>query len=292
MVVTGTVRRVTRLTRVARIGDLPLRRAELDRLTVLTGGPLAEAGSDTEIALISTATPLTVADIDRLTGLQHLALCGTSFGRIDVDELYRRGISTSNVVDYSDETTAEVIFMQLVSVARGFAAVQWRSEPHELFGKRLLIVGLGALGAAVANLGFAYGMHVSHLSRSPKPDWEAKGVLRADRSSAFGDADVVVLTGPTNVILVTADDLAQLRDAILLQASVGRVIDDEAFREWVTRGDNVAVFDLAAGEDAYAEYAQLPRVVFPRAVSGLCDESRQRLGERVIANVEAAMTGA
>lgn len=283
---------MTRLNRVARIGELPLRPTELDRLAVLAGGPLGEASSETEIALISTATPLTAADIDRLSGLQHLALCGTSYGRIDLDALERRSISTSNVVDYSDETTAEVIFMQLVSVARGFAGVQWRSEPHELFGKRLLIVGLGALGAAVANLGLAYGMHVSHLSRSPKPEWESKGVLRAERSTAFASADVVVLTGPTNVVVVTAGDLAQLHDAILLQASVGRVIDDLAFREWVTRGDNVAVFDLAAGEDAYADYARLPRVVFPRAVSGLCDESRQRLGERVIANVDAAMARA
>jgi phosphoglycerate dehydrogenase-like enzyme len=280
---------VTRLTRIARISGLPLRGAELDRLTELAGGVLPEAGPDTEIALIDTGTSLDAEDIDRLTGLRHLALCGTSYGLIDRDSLERRGISTSNVVDYSDETTAEVIFMQLVSVARGWGSVQWRTDSHELYGKRLLIVGLGALGAAVANLGLAYGMVVSHLSRSPKPIWEAKGVIRAARPTAFASADMVVLTGPTNVVVATADDLAQLQDAILLQASVGRVIDDAAFRDWITRGDNVAVFDLAAGEDAYAAYSQLPRVVFPRAVSGLSDESRQRLGERVIANVETAM---
>lgn len=282
---------MTPLTRLARIGDLPLRPAEVDRLTELAGGTLDEAGPATQIALISTATPLAATDIDRLSGLEHLALVGTSYGRIDVDALQRRGITTSNVVDYSDETTAEVIFMQLVSVARGYGPVQWKAEPHELYGKRLLVVGLGALGAAVANLGLAYGMVVSHLSRSPKPVWEAKGVIRADRATAFASADAVVLTGPTNVVVATADDLAQLHDAILVQASVGRVVDDDALRDWITRGDNVAVFDLAAGEDAYTAYAQLPRVVFPRAISGLCDESRQRLGERVIANVRTAMNG-
>lgn len=281
---------MTRLTRIARLGDLPLRPAELATLTELAGGTIPEAGPDTEILLISTATPLAAADIDALTGLEHLALVGTSYGRIDVETLRRRGITTSNVADYSDETTAEVIFMHLVAVARGFASVQWKDEPHELYGKRLLVVGLGALGSAVANLGLAYGMAVSHLSRSPKPAWEAKGVRRADRTTAFADADVVVLTGPTGVELVSADDLASLHDAILLQASVGHVVDDAALRDWLTRGDNVAVFDLAAGEDAYAAYAPLPRVIFPRAVSGLCDESRQRLGERVIANVRTAMT--
>jgi glycerate dehydrogenase len=280
---------VIRPTRLARIGDLPLRPTELDQLSVLAGGVLHEAGPDTEIALISTSTPLTGDDVTHLPALRHVALCGTSYGHMDLDALELRGITTSNVADYSDETTAEVIFMQLVSVARGLATYQWRAEPHELFGKRLLIVGLGALGTAVAHLGLAYGMQVSHLSRSPKPEWESKGVLRAVRSTAFAAADIVVLTGPTNLVLVAAEDLAQLHDAILLQASGGRVVDDVAFRDWITRGDNVAVFDLAAGEDAYADYAQLPRVVFPRAVSGLCDESRRRLGERVITNVQAAI---
>jgi phosphogluconate 2-dehydrogenase len=277
------------LTRLARIGELPLRPAELEQLDELAGGALSQAGRDTQILLISTATPLTETELSRLPSLRHVALCGTSYGRIDLDALQRRGITTSNVADYSDETTAEVIFMQLVAVARGYGTVQWRAESHELFGKRLLIVGLGALGSAVAHLGLAYGMQVSHLSRSARPEWEPKGVRRAARPAAFAEADVVVVTGPTGAGLVTADDLAQLHDAILLQASGGRVIDDAAFREWITRGDNTAIFDLAAGEDVYADYAHLPRVVFPRAISGLSDESRQRLGEGVIANVSLAM---
>lgn len=277
------------LNRLARIGELPLRPVERERLAALAGGTLAEAGPDTEVALISTATALTAQDLAQLPALRHVALCGTSYGRIDRDALQRRGITTSNVADYSDQTTAEVIFMQLVAVARGFASVQWRAESHELFGKRLLIVGLGALGSAVANLGLAYGMQVCHLSRSAKPEWEAIGVRRVARPTAFTEADIVVVTGPTGVELVTADDLAQLHDAILLQASGGRTIDDAAFRDWITRGDNAAIFDLAAGEEVHADYAGLPRVVFPRAISGLSDESRRRLGEQVIANVEAAM---
>ena len=280
---------MTALAHLARIGELPLRPPELERLAALAGGVLGEAGQDTQILLISTATPLTEDALTTLPALRHVALCGTSYGRIDLDALQRRGITTSNVADYSDETTAEVIFMQLVAVARGYGAVQWRAESHELFGKRLLIVGLGALGSAVAHLGLAYGMQVSHLSRSAKPGWEPKGVRRAARPDAFAEADIVVVTGPTGAALITADDLAQLHDAILLQASGGRVIDDAAFRAWITRGDNAAIFDLAAGEDVYADYAELPRVVFPRAISGLSDESRQRLGEQVIANVEAAL---
>lgn len=277
------------IARLARLGGLSLRPQELDELARLAGGTLEEAGPDTEVLLISTGTPFADAELDRLPALRHLAVCGTSYGRVDLDALARRGVTSTNVADYSDETTAEVIFMQLVAVARGFGAVRWRAASHELYGKRLLIVGLGALGAAVANLGLAYGMTVSHLSRSPKPVWEQKGVRRAERPTAFAEADIVVLTGPTNTVVVQADDFAHLQDAILLQASLGRVFDADAFDDWITRGDNAAIFDMAAGEDAYAAYAHRPRVVFPREISGLSDESRQRLGERVIANVRRAL---
>lgn len=277
------------MTQLARIGGLPLRPAELDTLAALAGGTLEEATAETECALISTGRALTAEDLDALPRLRHLAVCGTSYGRIDLNALAARGVTTSNVVDYSDETTAEVIFMQLVSVSRGYGNVQWRAEPHELYGTRLLVVGLGALGASVARLGLAYGMAVSHLSRSPKPEWEARGVARADAATAFASADVVVLTGPTDVVVATAERLAQLRDAILVQASVGHVTDEVAFRNWIDRGDNCAVFDLVAGEDTYEAYSQHPRVVFPRAISGYSDESRQRLGEQVVANVRAAM---
>ncbi len=213
-------------------------------------------------------------------------MCGTSLGRIDLDALRARGVGWSNVTHYGDHPAAEVAFMQLVSVARGLGPVRWRPDPHELAGKRCTIVGVGDLGRSMAHLAFAYGMRVSYISGRDKPDLDARGAVRGTRAELLPHAEVVILTGPTDVEVLSADDLAHLADgAVLVQASGGRAFDDAAFRAWIARDEGVAIFDLGAGEETYAAYAALPRVVFPRVVAGHSIETRQRLGDAVVAIV-------
>lgn len=274
---------------LGRLGELPLLPQTIAELEAVNGGPIGAARADTRILLISTATTLGAEQLDALPELAHVALCGTSYGRIDTDAIAARGISSSNVRDYSDEATAEVVFMQLVSLARGFGPYQWRSEPRELAGKALVIVGLGALGGAMAGLGLAYGMDVSYISRSAKPEWEARGLRRRTRGAGLDGAEVVILTGPTDVEVLAGDDLAHLDGAIVVQASVGRVVDPAAFRAWIAREGNHAVFDGAAGHAVREDFARLPRVVFPQTVAGLSHEALQRLGARVVENVRGAL---
>lgn len=273
---------------LGRAGELGLLPATMAQLEQLNGGPVEEADHDTRILLVSTATNLTAADLAGYPNLAHLALCGTSFGRIDTAVLDERGVTTSYVVDYGDHPAAEVVFMQLVGLARGYGPYQWRAESHELAGKTLTIVGLGALGAAMARLGLAYRMQVNHLSRSPKPEWEAQGVRQIQHEELAG-TDVVILTSPTNVVVLDQADFDRLDGAIVVQASLGQVVDDAAFRAWIAREQNHAVFDLSAGEDIYAAYASLPRVIFPRVVAADSVETMQRLGDRVVANVTEAL---
>lgn len=275
---------------LGRVGGLPLLPAAIEQLERLNGGPLDTADRATRILLVSTATPLSAGDLAEYPRLTHLALCGTSFGRIDTAALAARGVTTSYVTDYGDHPAAEVVFMHLVALTRGYGPYQWRSDSHELAGRTLTIVGLGALGAAMARLGLAYRMRVTHLSRSAKPEWESQGVRRIDRES-LTDTDIVILTGPTNVAVLHQEDFDRLDGAIVVQASLGRVMDDTAFRGWIAREQNHAVFDLSAGEDLYADYAAAPRVIFPRIVAGTSFEALERLGQHVVANVTAALRG-
>jgi phosphoglycerate dehydrogenase-like enzyme len=42
-------------------------------------------------------------------------------------------------------------------LVRGVGKYQWQAMPRELMGKSIGIVGLGALGKAIANLALAFG---------------------------------------------------------------------------------------------------------------------------------------
>ncbi len=209
---------------LGRWDELPLLSGTVAELERINGGPIEPAGPRTRILLVSTGTPLQDADLAGLPGLAHVALCGTSFGRIDTVALARRGITTSHVTDYGDHPTAEVVFMQLVALARGFGPHQWRAEPHELAGRSLVIIGLGALGGAMAHLGLAYRMRVSYVSRSPKPEWEARGLIRRTGGPGLTGADKVVLTGPTDVQVLGPDDFSHLDGAIVGLAVPARTL--------------------------------------------------------------------
>ncbi|WP_203568152.1 NAD(P)-dependent oxidoreductase [Aestuariimicrobium ganziense] len=268
--------------RIATWGAVNLVPDYLDQLAALADGRRLDS-NDPEVVLVSTLDPMTGDDIAQWPSLRHVVVCGTSKGRLDLATLAERGIEVHNVTHYGDHPAAEVVMMQLVALARGLGQYQWREHPHELAGKRCTIVGLGDLGRSVADLALAFGMHVSHISRQPRPDLEARGVEHGDRDRLLPLAEVVVLTGPTDVEVLSAADFEVIPDgAVLVQASGGDAFDHQGFLSWIARPGNHAIFDLGTGEQVYERYARLPRVIFPRVVAGLSRETLERLGRAVV----------
>lgn len=275
------------MLRIGTLGEPALLPDALAALRDLAAARTLDA-IDPEVLLISTTATLDRPALASLPSLGHVVVCGTSLGRLDLDALAERGISVDNVTHYGDHPAAEVTFMQLTAVARGFGVHQWRPEPRELAGKRCTIVGLGDLGRSMAHLALAYGMDLSYISRQSKPELDAAGAVPGTRAELLPRAEIVILTGPTDTEMLSRADFDVLADgAILVQASGGQAFDDQGFRDWLSRPGNVAIFDLGAGEETYAAYAGLERVIFPRVVAGHSLETKQRLGAAVVSIVRA-----
>lgn len=249
----------------------------LDTLIARTG--------DAEAVLISPSTVITADYVDACPTVRYIGVCGTSTDNVDLQAVQDRGITVTNVRDYGDEPTAEFIFMQLVCLARGMDKWQWRDEPTELMGKTIGIIGLGALGQAVAHLALAYKMHVQYYSRTRKPEWEKRGVKFVDKSDLVSSSDIIVIATPTNYQALDKIDFGRTKPhAILVQASQGNTFDKDAFLQWVKH--NHAIFDYAAGGSNYQAYKDLPNVIFPKVIAGHSVETKQRLGNRVIENLD------
>jgi len=141
---------------------------------------------------------------------------------------------------------------QLASLAAAQRAHQWapRDLPR-LAGTRALVVGTGDVGSAIARALNANGVLVTGVSRTGR----AHGGAAADTGSAaapfravhpvaalatlVGDADWIVLTLPDTPAtrgLFSRDVLARCRDAVLLNAGRGCVLDEAALPEALARG--------------------------------------------------------
>lgn len=242
--------------------------------------------NNAEIVLVSPRTKINNEYLDRCPSVKYVGVCGTSITNLDTQLLEQRNITYTNVKDYGDEPTAEFIFMQLVSLLRGIGDYQWKPEPHELMGKTITIIGLGALGQTVAELALAYKMHIQYHSRSRKKDWENKGLVYGQLNDIIANSDIVVLTVSTDTLVMSIEQFGLLKQGtILLQASIGNVVDEQAFRQRIAAESNFAIFDYAAGDSLYLAYKDLDRVIFPKIVAGHTIETKQRLGERVVGNI-------
>ncbi|MDB5169816.1 MAG: D-isomer specific 2-hydroxyacid dehydrogenase [Candidatus Saccharibacteria bacterium] len=252
--------------------------------------PEAERITRTGTADIALVTPWDMIDttyLDACPQLKYVGLCGTSTANIDLDELDRRGIAFSNIVSGDKESVAEFFFMQLVSLSRGLGEYQWKpGEQHELVGRRIGIIGLGAVGKAMAHMALAYKMDVVYFSPHRKQDWEDKGIAYLEKNELLQTSEIVMLCTPTNVeVLGEAEFTAMKAGSILVQACGGNPFDKPSFYNWIAQDDNFALFDMSASEQNYQAYQDLPRVIFSRSVAGDTYESNERRGKRVVENL-------
>jgi len=243
---------------------------------------------DSEAILIGLSVKLGSSYLDACPAVKYVGLCGTATANVDLGALAARGVAFSNVVGYGDEPTAEFIFMQLVKLARGVGPYQWKSMPRELMGKSLTIIGLGALGKAMADLAIAYKMQVNYYSKHRKRDWEERGLQFGELRDLLPRSDVVVTSLATDVKVLGETEFAAMKnETIFVQASIGETFEKQAFLRWISRGNNFAILDYAAGEQNHQTYKDLPRVIFPRIVAGHTQETKERLGQKVLENLKS-----
>jgi phosphoglycerate dehydrogenase-like enzyme len=119
----------------------------------------------------------------------------------------------------------------------------WRRwAPGSLEGKHLLVVGLGAIGSAVGDVGRALGMEIEGVRRGAPTDAErARGVRGpGELPGCLARADVVVNLLPLSAETEgfwTAERFAALGEGVtFINVSRGLTVDDKALREGLRRG--------------------------------------------------------
>lgn len=249
---------------------------------------LIERTGDASAVLVSPGTKITEAYLAACPSVKYIGICGTSKENVDAEAIANRGITLTNVIDYGDEPAAEFIFMQLVKLARGMGDYQWRDYPTELMGKSVGIIGLGALGKAIAHLALAYRMKVSYHSRTRKPDQEQLGMQYLDKDELLRTCEIVIISTPSNLVAINNEEFEPIQpNTVIVQASMGKCLGSEGFTEWIGRDGNFAMFDYSAGNESYEAYKDMPRVIFPKVIAGHTIETKLRLGEKVVANLRS-----
>jgi len=256
-------------------------------------------------------------DAEIFSGLQVrtklLANFGVGFNHINLTAAAAAEIAVTNTPGVLTEATAELALTLLLMCARrtgeGERHVRsgawsgWRPThmlSTQVTGKTLGIVGMGRIGSALARKAHhGLGMRILYSSRS-MADESLVRELRAERvelDALLARADFVSLHCPAtpqtkHLISTEAFSLMQSH-AHLINTARGDIVDEAALVQALGKG---AI--AGAGIDVYENEPELAgglqeleqAVLLPHMGSGTL-ETRQAMGMRALANVEAFLAG-
>ncbi|MCS7002796.1 MAG: D-glycerate dehydrogenase [Dehalococcoidia bacterium] len=225
---------------------------------------LWEAAERADGVVCTVADRITADLIAAAPRLRVISNYGVGFDNIDVAAATAKRVLVCNTPGVLTDATADLTFALLLATARRLGeaerllrAGQWRDWSPSLLvgapvaGRTLGIVGLGAIGSAVARRARGFDMTVLYCG-SPKPAVEAAtGAQRRSLDDLLAESDFVSLHVPLTTAtrhLINAERLRRMkRTAILINTARGAIVDSaalaEALREGVIAGAGLDVFE-------------------------------------------------
>lgn len=189
----------------------------------------------------------------------HVAAAGVDapvFGTL-LERGVRLTTSHHTAIPISEYVLAQVLRARLPldAMEADRRAGRWvHQEWEEVASSRWLVLGLGAIGTAVAERARSFGAHVTGVRRTPQGDEPVDLLITPEQlPDAIGDHDVVVSALPSTAAtagLFDADLLARLRPGtILVNVGRGSLIDEDALRTSLDQGrPATAVLDVTRTE--------------------------------------------
>jgi len=247
--------------------------------------------------------------LTKLTALRAIQLLSAGaevwIGRVPPGaELYdARGVHDKPVAEWVLGATIGAL-RQFPQFVRAQSREQWANAAFtptaELTGARVLIVGAGSIGRAVEEHLAPFGVTVTRVARTARPDEDVHAVEELPGLLPY--ADVVVLVVPLTEStrgLVDAGFLAAMADgALLVNAARGPVVDTAALLTELSSGRISAALDVTDPEPLPAGHPlwALPnlfltphtggavRGLFPRAYGLVGDQLRRFLAGTPLIN--------
>ena len=238
---------------------------ELECYELTTAEECTERIADAEI-VITNKVRIDRREMEAAPLLKLICIAATGMNNVDLEEARRRGIAVKNVAGYSTESVVQTTFAHLLNLvgrlpyfdARVKGGDYSRSRLFtdmgrsfwELNGKRMGIIGLGAIGRRVAEVAEAFGMEVVYYATSGRPHDDHFRAVSIEE--LLSTSDVVSIHAPLNertAGLVAEKELQMMKpSAILLNAGRGGIVDEEALAEALDNG-----IIAGAGLDVYSQ---------------------------------------
>ena len=259
------------------------------------------------IACCATSELLGDAFMRRFPKLQIISSFGVGYDHIDAKAAAAHGVIVTNTPEVLTEEVADTALGLLLCTVREFPqaerylrAGKWLQKPYPLTkgtlrNRSVGIVGMGAIGQAIARRLDAFGVPVVYHARQQRPHLRYRHYPKLiDMARDVDTLMVIVPGGAATANMINAEVLNALGpNGILINMARGSVVDEPALIKALLEKRI-----MAAGLDVFAKEPEVPQeliamdnvVLFPH-VGSASVHTRDRMDQLVVDNIAAWAAG-
>jgi D-3-phosphoglycerate dehydrogenase len=275
----------------------------------LAADGLVEAIGPYDALVVRSQTQVTADVVAAGENLKVIARAGIGLDNVDVDAATRRGVVVVNAPQSNIVSAAEHTIALLLSQARNvpqasadLKAGRWDRGAYrgvELQGKTLGVVGLGRVGALVAQRAAAFGMRIIAFDPYvPKERAKEMGIeLMPTLEALLVQADFVTIhlpRTPDTEGLIGERELALVKEGVrLVNTARGGIVDEGALAKAIEEGRVAgAALDVFAEEPTTdSPLFGFDQVVVTPHLGASTSEAQDKAGASVAEMVRLALSG-
>lgn len=278
----------------------------------LSEDAMIERIGDAQGVVTTVADPVTERVLTACPNLDIVAQYGVGLDNVDQSAARDAGVTVTHTPGVLTDATADFTWALLLAVARnvvdadafvrGGRFKRWETRAMlgmELSGRRLGIVGMGRIGAAVARRALGFGMEVVFHNRTPANPTVIRETSSTpvDLDTLLRTSDIVSLHCPHNDDshhLIRSETLAVMKpEALLINTARGPVVREEdlvdALNTGTIAGAGLDVFEHEP--DVHPGLLDHDRVVLAPHLASATTEARTRMGQMCVAALTAHFAG-
>ncbi len=249
--------------------------------------------------------------IDSCPNLMVISNCGVGYENIDVSYATEKGILVTNTPGVLTETTADLVWALIFSVARRIVEgdtfvregkfVGWRPTllmGVNVHGKTLGIYGMGRIGTAVARRAKGFDMQVIYNNRMRNEEAEREtGAKYVEFSTLLEESDFIAVTAPLNDESGGRFGLAEFRrmkrTSVLVNVGRGQIVKEKelvrALKDGIIWGAGLDVYEKEPVIEE--ELFELKNVVLLPHLGSASMETRQKMADIAVENALRVLKG-
>ncbi len=257
------------------------------------------AGAD---VFIIANSPLSGEVIKSSPNLKMISVAFTGIDHVDIQACKEQGVTICNAAGYSTHSVAELTFGLILSTLRNIVPCDLATREgktkaglvgNELYNKTLGIIGTGAIGRRVGQIGKAFGCKVLGYSRTERQDAKDIGITYTSLEELLKESDIISLHVPLTdetKLLINKERIDLMKpSSILINVARGGVVDSEALAEALNNdqiaGAGIDVFEMEPPIPQEHPLLNAKNVVLAPHVAFATDESMLRRAEITFDNI-------